>query len=124
MVPSYRGTPCFLACEMGFVQSLVPWARPVKLATPIGALSGNRVQVSLPAVVSMTAVGKAAVGVAGLAATAAAGFLAGAVLGAGAVCDHPAEQAAISRQIEKQIRMYAPGPGLCPPGQARTPAST
>jgi hypothetical protein len=29
----------------------------MKLATPIGALSGKRVQVSLPAVVSITAVG-------------------------------------------------------------------
>src|ERR1700737_213237 len=89
MVPSYSGTPCFLAWEMGLVQSLVPSARPMKLATPTGALSGKRVQVSLPAVVSMTAVGSAGVVAAGLvAATAGAGFLAGAVLAAGVVCDH------------------------------------
>src|SRR5450755_1841653 len=109
MVPSYRGTPCFLACEMGLVQSLVPVAKPVKLATPMGALSGNRVQVSLPAVVSMMAVGSAAVGAAGLAATAVAGFLTGAVLAAGAVCDHPAAHVATSKTIEKQILMDAPG---------------
>jgi hypothetical protein len=30
----------------------------MKLATPMGALSGNNLQVSLPAVVSMTAVGR------------------------------------------------------------------
>src|ERR1700687_1109355 len=42
---------------MGLVQSLVPLAKPAKLATPIGALSGKSVQVSLPAVVSITAVG-------------------------------------------------------------------
>src|SRR5580692_7762445 len=51
---------------MGLVQSLVPVAKPMKLATPIGALSGKSVQVSLPAVVSITAVGwpEAAAGVA------------------------------------------------------------
>src|ERR1700693_4643194 len=101
MVPSYSGTPCFLAWEIGLVQSFVPWARPMKLATPMGATSGNRVQVSLPAVVSMMAVGWADVVVAGLAAAVAAGFFAGAVLAAGVVCDHPSEHVgAISKQSE------------------------
>ena len=40
---------------------------------------------------------------------AAAGFLAGAALGAGVVCDHPAEHAAaISKQMEKHFLMDAP----------------
>jgi hypothetical protein len=86
----------------------------MKLATPMGATSGNSVQVSLPAVVSMMAVGRAGVVVAGLAAAAAAGFFAGAAFGvvcaAGAVWDHPAEHAAASsKQIEKHFLMDAPG---------------
>src|SRR5512141_3048004 len=56
MVPSYSGTPCFVA-PLGDFQSFVPLARPMKFATPIGALSGNSVHVILPAVVSMVAVG-------------------------------------------------------------------
>src|SRR3989442_4468156 len=75
MVPSYSGTPCFFWWVTGLVQSLVPSARPMKLATPMGALSGNNLQVSLPAVVSMSAVGSAEAAVAGLAAGA-AGFFA------------------------------------------------
>src|ERR1700730_7221016 len=104
---------------MGLVQSLVPWARPMKLATPMGATSGNRVQVSLPAVVSMTAVGCADVVAAGLTAVvAAAGFFAGVVFAAGVVCDHTAEHAAaISKQIERQCRIEAPG-GRALPGRA------
>jgi hypothetical protein len=67
------------------------------------------VQVSLPAVVSMMAVGRTGAAAAGLAAAAAAGFFAGVVLCAGAVCDHPDETAtAISKQIEKQFLMDAP----------------
>src|SRR5437016_3554054 len=108
MVPSYSGTPCFLACETGFVQSFVPCARPMKLATPMGACSGKRVQVILPAVVSMMAVGPAAGAPASLAAAVAAVFLAGAVLVAGAAWDQPAEHIAeISKITEKQIRMGA-----------------
>src|ERR1700722_985031 len=60
MVPSYRGVPCFFWWVTGLVQSFVPLAKPMKLATPMGALSGKSVQVSLPAVVSITAVGWAA----------------------------------------------------------------
>src|SRR3989442_7950380 len=74
MVPSYSGTPCFFWWVTGLVQSLVPSARPMKLATPMGALSGNNLQVSLPAVVSMSAVGSAEAAVAGLAAVAACFF--------------------------------------------------
>src|ERR1700690_4134990 len=81
----------------------------MKLATPMGALSGNRVQVSLPAVVSMTAVGKAAEVTAGLAATAVAGFFAGVAGAAGVVCDQLAEQAiATSKLVKKHFRMDAP----------------
>src|SRR2546427_12117338 len=76
MVPSYSGTPCFFWWVTGLVQSLVPSARPMKLATPMGALSGNNLQVSLPAAVSMSAVGSAEAAVAGLAAVG-AGFLHG-----------------------------------------------
>src|SRR6476619_2477934 len=82
MVPLYRGTPCFLAPVAGLVQSLVPRASPMKFATPIGALSGNSVQVNLPAVVSMIAVGDPAGAVTGLRT---AGFAAGLVAGAGVV---------------------------------------
>ena len=49
--------PCSNAPLTGFFQSFVPVARPIKFSTPIGALSGNSVQVILPAVVSMIAVG-------------------------------------------------------------------
>src|ERR1700687_54727 len=93
---------------MGLVQSLVPWARPMKLATPMGATSGNKVQVSLPAVFSIIAVGWADVVAAGLAAAVAADFFAGAVFAAGLVCDAAEHAAGISRQIERQIRIDAP----------------
>src|SRR6201987_315275 len=83
MVPSYSGTPCFLACVTGSVQSLVPVASPIKFATPIGAFFGNRVQFILPAVVSMTAIGS---GVSS--APAAAGVRRGAVGGECLGCDH------------------------------------
>src|SRR5208337_4651606 len=52
--------PCFLACPMGLVQSLVPVARPMKFSTPIGATFENSVQCRSPAVVWMMAVGSAA----------------------------------------------------------------
>jgi hypothetical protein len=68
----------------------------------------------------MMAVGWADMVTAGLAAAgaAAAGFLAGGVFGAGAVCDHAAEHVTeTSKQIEKQIRMDAPQPGLARPGR-------
>jgi hypothetical protein len=82
----------------------------MKLATPRGATSGNSVQVSLPAVVSIMAAGCADAVGAGLAAVvAAAGFFAGVVFAAGVVCDHPAEHAAaISKQIERRCRIEAP----------------
>src|SRR5579864_628282 len=64
MVPSYSGTPCLVAPPTGFFQSFVPVASPMKLSTPMGALSGNSVQVILPAVVSMIAVGWAGAGLA------------------------------------------------------------
>src|SRR5437762_13797197 len=81
MVPLYRGTPCILRPVEVFVQSLVPLAKPIKLATPIGAFFGNSVQVSLPAVVSMMAAGAGAA-----AAVDAVGFL-GAADVAGLACD-------------------------------------
>src|SRR3989442_3992410 len=98
MVPSYSGTPCFFWWVTGLVQSLVPSARPMKLATPMGALSGNNLQVSLPAVVSMSAVGSAEAAVAGFAAVA-AGFLAG---GVGAACAHDIKQE--ENRMEKMRR--------------------
>src|SRR5664279_693802 len=57
MVPLYSGTPFIILSVLGSFHSLVPVASPIKLATVSGALSGKRVQVILPAVVSMTAVG-------------------------------------------------------------------
>ena len=56
IVPSYSGTPCFFACEMGLVQSLVPFDSPMKLATPMGASLGKSSQDMSPAVVWMMAV--------------------------------------------------------------------
>jgi hypothetical protein len=71
-------------------------------------LSGNSVQVSLPAVVSITAVGPAAVATAGVAAVA-AGFFAGADLAAGDVCDQPVEHTAeITKKIARPVRMESP----------------
>src|SRR5438874_11704762 len=118
IVPSYRGTPCFLACETGLVQSLVPSAKPTKFATPSGALSGKSLQVILPAAVSITAVGPADI-VAG-------GFTAGVFL-AGDVCAHaPSDVREISERIAINLRISnlriinlyisnlcisAPGPG-------------
>jgi hypothetical protein len=62
----------------------------MKLATPMGALSGKSVQVSLPAVVSITAVGWAEA-VAGLA------------------CDHNvSEDKRITETRIKHLRMAAP----------------
>jgi hypothetical protein len=83
----------------------------MKLATPIGALSGKSVQVILPAVVSMMATGSPDdVVAAGLAAVVAAGFFAGAVLGAGVVCENAAEHNTVTvRRTEYTTRMEAPG---------------
>src|SRR6266851_2273519 len=99
MVPLYNGTPCILRWLAGLVQSLVPVARPMKLATPIGALSGNSVQVSLPAVVSMIATGCAAAAAMGF-------FTAGLVAGLGAVCDIRGKEA--SKRKIRYLRMSAP----------------
>src|ERR1051326_3266999 len=90
MVPSYKGTPCFLAWLAGLTQSLVPLAKPIKFATPMGALSGKSSHFILPTVVSITAVGP--VGRGGVGATdlvaGAVGLAAGRVgLVAGAACD-------------------------------------
>src|SRR5271165_6000290 len=63
-VPSYKGLLCMVTPLDGFFQSLVPVARPMKLSTVIGALSGNSVQVMLPMVVSkMACTGWGATGV-------------------------------------------------------------
>ena len=69
-----------LAPLTGFFQSFVPLANPMKFSTPIGALSGNNVQVILPAVVLIIAVGS--VEVAGLGVP--LGLAAAPVLAAGA----------------------------------------
>src|SRR5215468_2193536 len=57
IVPSYSATPCIFLCVVGWVQSFVPVDKPMKLATPTGASFGYRVQVILPTVVSMMAIG-------------------------------------------------------------------
>src|SRR5690242_15444773 len=67
MVPSYNGVCSFFAWLTGLIQVLVPSARPMKVSTARGALSGKSVQVMLPALVSMTALGRAGVGAGGLA---------------------------------------------------------
>src|ERR1700687_823730 len=79
MVPLYSGPPCILRTVAGLVQSLVPVARPMKLATPIGAWLGNNTQVRLPILVTMIAVGCAGAATTGF-------FTAGLAAGA-AVCD-------------------------------------
>src|SRR5437868_15385773 len=55
MVPSYSGV-CLRSCVLGSTHSFLPVASPTKFATAFGVLSGNRAQVSFPAVVSKTAV--------------------------------------------------------------------
>src|ERR1700722_15169214 len=98
MVPSYRGTPCFLACVTGLVQSLVPVARPIKLATPMGATLGNSVQCRSPTVAWMMAVGSAA----------AAGGVTGA-FGVEAACALAKRDAEIIRtRVCNKVRMDAP----------------
>src|ERR1700722_2008852 len=103
MVPSYSGTPCFLARETGLVQSLVPLARPIKFATPRGAVFGNRVQWRSPAVVWIMAVGSVLAG--------AAGFGAGVVgaFGVEAACAAPKIETEIIRtRVCNKVRMDAP----------------
>src|ERR1044071_121461 len=105
IVPSYSGTPCLLAPLTGFFQSLVPEARPMKFATPIGALSGKSVQVILPAVVSIIAVGLAAV-VVGLAVAAG---LAAAACPVDFVCANAiAAEISVIPKIAKVLRMNTP----------------
>ncbi|SPF32094.1 hypothetical protein SBA1_1030028 [Candidatus Sulfotelmatobacter kueseliae] len=89
----------------GFFQSLAPDASPMKFSTPIGALSGNRVQVILPAVVSMMAVGRAGACTAGWAA--ALGLAAGAAWLL--VCAKATKAVInISIRINNALRMGAP----------------
>jgi len=85
----------------GFTQSFVPFANPIKFATPIGALSGKSWQVSLPAVVSIIAVGEA--GLAAVIGLFAAGFVVFA-----AVCDIKGI-VDIIRNMIRDLRMLAPG---------------
>src|SRR5579864_5369488 len=59
MVPSYSGVACLVAPLTGFFQSLVPVARPMKLATVSGVSFSKSVQRRVPAVVLKTAVGSA-----------------------------------------------------------------
>jgi hypothetical protein len=78
----------------------------MKLAVPIGALSGNSVHVIFPAVVSMMAVGLAEVAAAaGLAAV--LDFAAVAGLAAGA-CAHAADAINIKLRIANGLRIDAP----------------
>src|ERR1041385_883747 len=100
MVPSYKATPCFLAWLTGLTQSLVPFAKPMKFATPIGALSGKSSHFNLPTVVSMTAVGPVGRG-------AVTGAVAGLVAGfaAGAVCDQDREVKHINPSRESSFRI-------------------
>src|SRR5579862_6690069 len=56
MVPLYSGTPFIVLPLLGSFHSFLPVANPIKFFTASGALSGNRVQVMLPAVVSIIAV--------------------------------------------------------------------
>src|SRR5262249_30181247 len=89
----------------GFFQSLVPLARPMKFSTPMGALSGKRLQYILPTVVSMIAVGFPAAWPAGLAADA-AGFAAvdGLAAGAWEVC--ATATAASNANTKRFLRMW------------------
>src|SRR5580704_5727703 len=57
VVPLYKGWWCIFWRVLGSVQSLVPSARPMKLATVMGASFSKSLQVRRPMVVSTTAVG-------------------------------------------------------------------
>src|ERR1700677_4267259 len=89
---------------MGLVQSLEPFARPMKLATPIGATLGKSVQCKSPAVVWMIATGSAA--------GAGAALWTGGVVDDGAVdaaCATPSREVEIIRKnICNTVRMDAP----------------
>src|SRR5271168_5252999 len=65
VVPSYSGLPCIFCLVSGLVQSLVPCARSIKLATVSGASFENNLQVIRPIVVSKTAVGPVGLGATG-----------------------------------------------------------
>lgn len=53
----YRGFECCFLCETGSVQSLVPVAKPIKLAVVSGASLVKSLHVMRPMLVSKTAVG-------------------------------------------------------------------
>src|SRR5437899_5754741 len=99
MVPLKSGTPCFLATVIGLVQSFVPRASPMKLATPSGALSGKSVHVILPAVVSIIAVGGPELAAAGIF------FTAGLAAGVGAVWDIKGSEE--TKRMIRCLRMLA-----------------
>src|SRR5580658_1435046 len=85
---------------MGLVQSLEPFARPMKLATPIGAILGKSVQCKSPAVVWMIATGSAA--------GAGAALWTGGVVDDG-TCAAPSSEAEIIRKsVCNTVRMDAP----------------
>jgi hypothetical protein len=65
VVPSYSDLPWIFCFELASVQSLVPWARPIKFATVSGASFENNLQVIRPIEVSKTAVGPVGCGLTG-----------------------------------------------------------
>src|SRR5271165_2484794 len=88
IVPSYSGV-CIIWPVLGFFHGLVPSASPMKLATVSGALSGNKVQVMLPSVVSMMAV---------------------VPFGAGAAACAPASEVRLRQRIAiTRLRIQSPG---------------
>src|SRR5215470_10333713 len=121
MVPSYRGTPCFFACETGLVQSFVPSARPMKLSTPIGACFGKSVQCMSPALVWMMAAGLASA--AAPATGVRTGGLAGGLVASWATVSR---ETAMKTAVAKKVRMKAPAMPLLIVRQrswARTPGA-
>src|ERR1700678_1205113 len=93
---------------MGLVQSLLPFARPMKLATPTGAIFGNKTQCKSPAVVWMIAVGSVA--------GAAVALWVGSVVTDGAVdaCAAPSRDVQrIRTMVCNRVRMDAPNRRFC-----------
>src|SRR5271170_6789569 len=56
-VPLYKGLLRIFLWVVGSVQTIVPWARPTKLATVSGVSFSTSLQVMRPMLVSKTAVG-------------------------------------------------------------------
>src|SRR5215813_4557865 len=102
---SYSGLPWTFCPVLGLVQSLFPVARPMKLSTALGALSGNSSHFISPTVVCRMAWGVLAEVVEAAAAFAGAFFVCGDAVGV-AVCPAPARlKVSTIKEVRTSIRL-------------------